>query len=63
MILADMGAEVIKIEAPGRGAIFAAIRRCNPDLMHGAPFLWTNRINRSVAIDLKSPEACKSCAT
>src|SRR5437763_12077627 len=56
MILADMGAEIIKIEAPGRGDDLRRYPPLHPDLMHGAPFLWTNRNKRSVAIDLKSPE-------
>ncbi|MGO8908767.1 MAG: CaiB/BaiF CoA transferase family protein [Bradyrhizobium sp.] len=59
MILADMGAEVIKIEAPGRGDDLRRYPPLHPDLMHGAPFLWTNRNKRSVAIDLKSPEGLK----
>jgi crotonobetainyl-CoA:carnitine CoA-transferase CaiB-like acyl-CoA transferase len=56
MILADMGAEVIKIEAPGRGDDLRRYPPVHPDLELGAPFLWTNRNKRSVAIDLKSPE-------
>jgi crotonobetainyl-CoA:carnitine CoA-transferase CaiB-like acyl-CoA transferase len=56
MILADMGAEVIKIEAPGRGDDFRQYPPVHPDLMHGAPFLWTNRNKRSVALDLKSAQ-------
>src|ERR1700749_5201887 len=56
MILADMGADVIKIEAPGRGDDLRRYPPVDPDLKHGAPFLWTNRNKRSVAIDLKSPE-------
>jgi crotonobetainyl-CoA:carnitine CoA-transferase CaiB-like acyl-CoA transferase len=56
MILADMGAEIIKIEAPGRGDDLRRYPPLHPDLMHGAPFLWTNRNKRSVAIDLKSSE-------
>ena len=56
MILADMGAEIIKIEAPGRGDDLRRYPPLHPDLKHGAPFLWTNRNKRSVAIDLKSPE-------
>src|SRR5262249_54329451 len=59
MILADMGAEVIKIEAPGRGDDLRRYPPLHPDLMHGAPFLWTNRNKRSVAIDLKSAEGTK----
>jgi crotonobetainyl-CoA:carnitine CoA-transferase CaiB-like acyl-CoA transferase len=56
MILADMGAEVLKIEAPGRGDDLRRYPPVDPRLKHGAPFLWTNRNKRSVAIDLKSPE-------
>src|SRR6516165_12213223 len=56
MILADMGAEVIKIEAPGRGDDFRQYPPVHPDLKHGAPFLWTNRNKRSVALDLKSTQ-------
>src|SRR5438552_139081 len=56
MILADMGAEIIKIEAPGRGDDLRRYPPLHRDLVHGAPFLWTNRNKRSVAIDLKSPE-------
>jgi crotonobetainyl-CoA:carnitine CoA-transferase CaiB-like acyl-CoA transferase len=56
MILADMGAEIIKIEAPGRGDDLRRYPPLHPDLKHGAPFLWTNRNKRSVAIDLKSPD-------
>ena len=56
MILADMGADVIKIEAPERGDDLRRYPPLHPDLKHGAPFLWNNRNKRSVAIDLKSPE-------
>lgn len=59
MILADMGAEVIKIEAPVRGDDLRRYPPLHPDLAHGAPFLWTNRNKRSVAVDLKSPEGLK----
>src|SRR2546430_6292248 len=56
MILADLGAEVTKIEAPGRGDDLRRYPPVHTDLKHGAPFLWTNRNKRSVALDLKSPE-------
>jgi crotonobetainyl-CoA:carnitine CoA-transferase CaiB-like acyl-CoA transferase len=56
MILADMGAEVIKIEAPGHGDDLRRYPPVHTGLKHGAPFLWTNRNKRSVALDLKSPE-------
>src|SRR6201994_3385472 len=56
MVLADMGAEIIKIEAPGRGDDLRRYPPVHPDLKLGAPFLWTNRNKQSVAVDLKSPE-------
>jgi crotonobetainyl-CoA:carnitine CoA-transferase CaiB-like acyl-CoA transferase len=56
MILADMGADVIKIEAPGRGDDLRRYPPVHPELKHGAPFFWTNRNKQSVALDLKSPE-------
>lgn len=56
MILADMGAEVLKIEAPGRGDDLRRYPPMHPQLDQGAPFLWTNRNKKSVSLDLKSPD-------
>jgi len=56
MILADMGADVIKIEAPERGDDFRQYPPFNKELGLAAPFLWSNRNKRSLAIDLKSAE-------
>src|SRR5438309_5107298 len=56
MILADMGAEVIKVEAPGKGDDFRQYPPMVPAFGGGAPFIWTNRNKRSIALDLKSPE-------
>jgi crotonobetainyl-CoA:carnitine CoA-transferase CaiB-like acyl-CoA transferase len=56
MILADMGAEVIKIEAPGKGDDLRRYPPMHPKLDQGAPFAWSNRNKKSVALDLKSPE-------
>lgn len=56
MILADMGAEVIKVEAPGRGDDFRQYPPMVPEFGGGAPYVWTNRNKRSIALDLKSPE-------
>ncbi|MGE0224798.1 MAG: CaiB/BaiF CoA transferase family protein [Acetobacteraceae bacterium] len=55
MILGDMGAEVIKIEKVDGGDDF---RRLGPAVtdQEGAPFLWTNRNKRGIALDLKQPE-------
>nr|WP_291691481.1 CoA transferase [Bradyrhizobium sp.] len=51
MILADFGAEVIKVESPdGDG-----FRQYPPHRDgEGAPYLWTNRNKDSVTLDLKS---------
>src|SRR5260370_16980437 len=57
MILADMGAEVIKIEAPGRGDDLRRYPPVHPGLNHGAPFVGTNRNKQTTALNLKSPEA------
>ena len=52
MILADFGAEVIKIESPNGGDGF---RQYPPHRDgEGAPYLWTNRNKDSVALDLKT---------
>ena len=52
MILADLGAEVIKIEKADGGDDF---RKLRPKVGHdqSGPFVWTNRNKRSIAIDLK----------
>jgi len=53
LILADFGAEVIKIESADGGDGF----RAYPPLQggEGVPYLWTNRNKESVALDLKTP--------
>lgn len=62
-ILADLGADVIKIEAPGKGD---DTRAWGPPYLHGpngeeelgesAYYLCCNRNKRSVAVDLANPE-------
>jgi crotonobetainyl-CoA:carnitine CoA-transferase CaiB-like acyl-CoA transferase len=57
MILADMGADVIKVEAPERGDELRYYPPAVPGLQsQGGPFVWSNRNKRSVALDLKSPD-------
>src|SRR5690348_15979567 len=52
LLLADLGADVIKIEAPGTGDWM----RATPPLVDGQSALFNvlNRNKRSVALDLKS---------
>ncbi len=54
-LLADFGAEVVKIEQPGEGDYWRwmppRVRR------HGAQFLSLNRGKRSITLDLKKPAA------
>jgi CoA:oxalate CoA-transferase len=56
MLLADMGAEVIKVEDPKGGD---PIRAMGPPFVHGvsAYFLGINRNKKSITLDLKSPQA------
>ncbi len=56
LVLADLGADVIKIEEPGRGDYL----RFMPPLGHTQSALFTalNRGKRSLTLNLKSPEGC-----
>ncbi len=56
MFLADMGADVLKIEPPERGDELRYYPPAVPGLdSQGGPFTWSNRGKRSIALDLKSP--------
>ena len=55
MFLADLGADVVKVEPPGRGDDLRYYPPVLPELPdQGGPFLWGNRGKRSVALDLKN---------
>lgn len=56
MLLADMGARVIKVEQPGRGD---DTRAWGPPFIDGesAYFLSINRNKESLTLDLKHPSA------
>src|SRR3954453_16494422 len=56
MLLADMGARVIKIEQPGCGD---DTRAWGPPFVHGesAYFMSVNRNKESLALDLKAPSS------
>jgi len=52
-LLADLGADVIKIERPGRGDVTRGWDTVAAGLSSG--FVWMNRGKRSVALDVKDP--------
>ena len=59
MMLADLGAETIKVEPPGRGESTRRLLADDPEHSRhgmGAYFLSLNRNKKSVAIDLKATE-------
>jgi len=55
MLLGDMGAEVVKIEIPGRGDVY---RKQGPHFIGGVAtsFLSVNRNKKSLTLNLKSPQ-------
>ena len=59
MLLGDLGADVVKVERPGKGD---DTRAWGPPYVDGesAYFLAINRNKRSVALDLASPEGLKA---
>jgi crotonobetainyl-CoA:carnitine CoA-transferase CaiB-like acyl-CoA transferase len=58
-LLADMGANVIKVERPGQGDLFRTMTFNNQWVggTESPNFLAWNRNKRSLAVDLKAPEA------
>ncbi len=55
-MLADLGAEVIKVETPGTGDISRYLGSGIPDPTMGSIHLTVNRGKRSIALDLKKPD-------
>jgi len=55
-MLADLGAEIIKVEAPGIGDVSRYLGNGVPDPTMGSVHLTVNRGKRSIALDLKKPE-------
>ncbi|WP_447762410.1 CaiB/BaiF CoA transferase family protein [Sphingopyxis panaciterrae] len=55
-MLADLGAEVIKVETPGIGDVSRYLGNGVPDPTMGSVHLTVNRGKRSIALDLKNPE-------
>lgn len=57
-VLADFGADVIKVEAPGLGDPFRHAHNSPPFMPLDFAYMWQqdNRNKRSIALDLKDPE-------
>lgn len=55
-MLADLGAEVIKVETPGLGDVSRYLGSGVPDPTMGSIHLTVNRGKRSIALDLKNPD-------
>ena len=62
MMLADLGADMIKVEPPGRGEGTRRLLEKDPKNSYkgmGAYYITLNRNKKSVTINLKSPEGLK----
>ncbi|HEU5463335.1 MAG TPA: CaiB/BaiF CoA-transferase family protein [Candidatus Binatia bacterium] len=55
-LMADMGAEVIKIERPGSGDVIRSWDSVVKGLSSG--YVWLNRNKRSLTLDAKNPKGC-----
>jgi len=58
-VLSDFGAEVIKIEPPGRGDPYRALQQVagNPTCEHNYTWILESRNKKSIALDLTKPQA------
>lgn len=57
MLLADLGADVVKVEPPGKGELYRTIPPFEGGESHY--FMSVNRNKRGVALDLKHPESAE----
>src|ERR1700719_4430563 len=55
-VLADYGADVVKIERPGAGDLSRSSIPDDPDGLNNPVFRSLNRNKRSIALDLRQPE-------
>ena len=60
MILADMGAEVIKLERPGRGD---SVRAWGDGSERNPYFRYINRNKKGITLDYKAPESLPETVT
>ena len=60
-LLADLGADVVKIERPDGGDVTRGWDTLARGLSSG--FIWMNRGKRSVALDVKDPDARSKLST
>src|SRR5215471_21133833 len=58
-VLSDFGADVIKIEPPGRGDPYRALPQVagNPTSEHNYTWILESRNKKSIALDLTKPDA------
>ncbi len=56
-ILAELGADVVKVERPGEGDVIRGWDRVVRGLSSG--FVWLNANKRDVVVDLRQPEGCE----
>ena len=61
MMLADMGADVVKVERPGEGDDLRHIGRYPGREKHEDYFYTINRRKRSITLDLTKPEELELC--